>query len=73
MEVLTDRSGLAEFRPKIERGERLSFDDGVALYATKDIDALGELADFANRRVHGLRVGYNVNRHINYSNLCKLS
>jgi aminodeoxyfutalosine synthase len=73
LQVLTDRSGLAAIRPKVERGERLTYDDGLALYATKDIAALGELADFANRRVNGLRVGYNVNRHINYSNICKLS
>ncbi len=73
LEVLTDRSGLAAIRRKVERGERLTFDDGVALYATKDVAALGELADFANRRRNGLRVGYNVNRHINYSNICKLS
>ena len=73
LEVLTDASGLREVRGKVERGERLTADDGMALYATKDLAALGDLADFANRRVNGLRVGYNVNRHINYSNVCKLS
>ncbi len=73
IEVITDRSGLREIRQKVEREERLSFEDGLALYATPEIAALGELADFANRRRNGLRVGYNVNRHINYSNLCKLS
>ena len=73
IQLLTDRSGLTEIRHKVERGERLTESDGNALYATKEIAALGELADFANRRVNGLRVGYNVNRHINYSNLCKLS
>ncbi len=73
IEVLSDKSGLREIRRKVEREERLTFDDGVALYATPEIAGLMELADFANRRVNGLRVGYNVNRHINYSNICMLS
>lgn len=73
LEVLTDASGLRAIRGKVERGERLTAADGMALYATRDLAALGDLADFANRRMNGLRVGYNVNRHINYSNLCKLS
>lgn len=73
LEVLTDRSGLLEIGRKVERGERLTSDDGLALYRTKEVAALSELADFANRRRNGLRVGYNVNRHINYSNVCKLS
>ncbi len=72
-EILIDKSGLLEIRRRVEREERLTAEDGLALYATHDIAALGELADFANRRMNGLRVGYNVNRHINYSNLCKLS
>lgn len=73
LEVLTDRSGLLDISRKVERAERLTFDDGMKLYATQEVAALGELADFANRRRNGLRVGYNVNRHINYSNVCKLS
>jgi aminodeoxyfutalosine synthase len=72
-EVLTDRSGLLEISHKVERGERLTAEDGLALYRTHEVAALSELADFANRRVNGLRVGYNVNRHINYSNICTLS
>lgn len=73
LEVLTNKSGLRDIRAKVERGERLTFEDGLELYRTKEIAGLGELADFANQRLNGLRVGYNVNRHINYSNLCKLS
>lgn len=71
--ILDDKSGLTAVRRKVEAGERLSFDDGMALYSTGNLAALGELADHVNRSRNGLRVGYNVNRHINYSNLCKLS
>ncbi|MCE9638169.1 MAG: aminofutalosine synthase MqnE [Planctomycetes bacterium] len=73
LEVLTDKSGLLEISRKVERGERLTADDGMALYKTPNVAALSQLADFANQRLNGLRVGYNVNRHINYSNVCKLS
>lgn len=73
VEILTDKSGLREVRRKVEGGLRLDADDGLALYRTTDVAALGELADQANRARNGLRVGYNVNRHINYSNLCTLA
>lgn len=73
MQVLTDKSGLLEIRRKVERGERLTREDGLELYRTPDVAALGQLADEFNRSINGLRVGYNVNRHINYSNLCTLS
>ena len=73
IEVLSDKSGLRAIRGKVEREERLTREDGHALYATGEVAGLMEIADFANRRRNGLRVGYNVNRHINYSNLCTLS
>ena len=38
---------------KVEAGERLSFADGLALFATDDLPALGKLADSVRRRKHG--------------------
>lgn len=72
-EILTDRSGLAALRRKVERGERLDRDDGLLLYAHPDLTAIGALANEAAEARHGRDVGYNVNRHINYSNICRLS
>ncbi|MHC4924601.1 MAG: aminofutalosine synthase MqnE [Planctomycetota bacterium] len=72
-EVLTDRSGLKAIREKVERGERLTREDGITLYEHPDLSAVGALANEVASERHGLDVGYNVNRHINYSNLCKLS
>ncbi len=63
-------------RPIIEHvraGRRLSIDDGLLLYETPDIWTLCELADFVRRRMHGDVAYYNVNRHLNYSNVCALS
>jgi aminodeoxyfutalosine synthase len=51
----------------------LSHEDGLALYATRDLHALGRLAHHLRTRLHGDRVYYNRNRHINYTNVCALS
>ncbi|MGB8507386.1 MAG: aminofutalosine synthase MqnE [Pyrinomonadaceae bacterium] len=61
---------LNDIAPKVERGERLSFDEGVALYETDDLPALARLADTVRRRMHGRTTYYNVNRHFNYTNVC---
>src|SRR5438876_5754754 len=58
---------------RVHEGRRLSFDDGVLLYETRDIWTLCSLADFVRRRLHGDIAYYNVNRHLNYSNVCALS
>ena len=55
---------------RVQRGERLSFEDGLALYATDDLAALGRLADTARRRMHGRTTYFNVNRHFNPTNVC---
>ncbi len=57
---------------KVLAGERLSFDDGLALYRTRDVFTLGELANLVRERLHGRRAYYNINRHINYTNYCVL-
>lgn len=56
---------------KVLAGERLSREDGVALYASRDLAGIGQLADFARRRVNGDRVYFMVNRHINPTNICR--
>lgn len=66
-------TNLESIKAKVHAGERLSYDDGVALLKSRDIWALGELADHVRRAKHGDATYYNVNRHMNYSNLCVLS
>ncbi|HEX8139671.1 MAG TPA: aminofutalosine synthase MqnE [Pyrinomonadaceae bacterium] len=51
-------------------GERLSFEDGLALYATDDLAALSKLADLVRRRMHSRTTYFNVNRHFNPTNVC---
>ena len=57
-------------RAKIESGARISDAEALALFESGDLLAIGELAAQANRRRNGERVYFNVNRHINYTNLC---
>src|SRR6185295_777957 len=61
---------LNEIATRVNAGERLSFNDGVALYATDDLPALGKLADIVRRRRHGRTTYFNVNRHLNPTNIC---
>ncbi|HEX9190608.1 MAG TPA: hypothetical protein VF847_00825, partial [Candidatus Deferrimicrobiaceae bacterium] len=63
-------AGLRHIRDKVEAGERLSDADALDLYGTRDILAVGEMAQMANRRVNGDRVYFIVNRHINPTNIC---
>jgi len=48
----------------------LSFDDGVALYRSPDILAVGWLANAVREKLHGNIAYFNVNRHINPTNVC---
>jgi aminodeoxyfutalosine synthase len=61
---------LFEISEKIEAGERLSYRDGLAMYRTDDLNALGKLADYVRRERHGRATYFNVNRHFNPTNVC---
>lgn len=64
---------LEAIRGKVERGERLSLADGSVLFSTSDLWSVLEMADLVRRRLHGNAAYYNINRHLNYSNVCALS
>ena len=55
---------------KVLAGERLDFADGVALYKSNDLLAIGFLAHYVREKLHGKRTYFNVNRHINPTNVC---
>jgi aminodeoxyfutalosine synthase len=61
---------LNKIAARVEAGERLTFEDGVALYRTDDLPALGKLADNVRRQKHGRTTYFNVNRHLNPTNVC---
>jgi aminodeoxyfutalosine synthase len=62
---------LDEIRKKVEAGERLSAADGEFLFSPEvDLHAVGELADMVRRRKNGNAAYYNLNLHINPTNVC---
>jgi aminodeoxyfutalosine synthase len=69
----TSDPALLPVAEKIAAGQRLSAADGLALYHSRDIHAIGRLANFVREKLHGNRTYYNRNRHINYTNVCALS
>ena len=70
---VTSDPQLRSIAAKVEAGKRLSFDDGVALYRTGDILAVGWMANSVRERMHGDIAYFNVNRHINPTNVCVAS
>jgi aminodeoxyfutalosine synthase len=67
------RSELRDLYDKVAAGERISEADALRLFETKDLNALGAIADLARQKKVGNRASYIVNRYINYSNYCILS
>ncbi len=61
---------LVAIRDKVEAGQRLSFEDGLALEASNDLFALGSMANLVRERYNGNFAYFNVNTHINPTNVC---
>ncbi|MEZ6142143.1 MAG: aminofutalosine synthase MqnE [Zavarzinella sp.] len=57
-------------RDKVLAAERLTFDEGVWLDENADLHYLGELANVVRERKNGNRTYYNVNEHLNPTNVC---
>ena len=64
------RGNLAPIAEKVLAGQRLSLEDGLELYRADDLHAVGELANWVREAKNGDVAYFNVNQHINYTNLC---
>lgn len=73
-EVRVRPSDPALFRifDKVMAGERLVREDGIRLFESHDLLAIGAMADFVNRRKNGDRVLFAANQHLNPTNVCVL-
>jgi len=69
--LISDPS-LRPLAEKVERGERLTQADGVTLFNSGDLLAIGHMADAVNRAKNGDRVTFAANQHINPTNVCIL-
>src|SRR3989454_4568735 len=73
MNFFVQHSDLRDLYDKVAAGERISDADALRLFETKDLNALGAIADFVRQKKVGNRASYIINRYINYSNYCILS
>ena len=73
MPIAIEDQRLEPILEKVNAGARLGGDDGLALYRTPDLLALGYLANLVRERKHGNVTYFNVNRHINPTDVCVAS
>src|SRR5437660_9975257 len=66
----TDEARLRPIHEKVVAGTRLDAADALALYRTGDVLAVGWMANLVRERMHGNKAYFNVNRHINPTNVC---
>src|SRR5262245_7163957 len=70
LEKLAHAAGLAGIHDKVMRGERLSFDDGVTLYRSRELMTVGALANVVRERKNGDAAYFVRNMHLNPTNVC---
>ncbi len=73
MHFFVQRSELRDIYDKVAAGQRISEAEALRLFESKDINAVGAIADLARQKKVGNGASYIVNRYINYSNYCILS
>jgi len=61
---------LSDIAEKVANQERLSFEDGMTLFESNDLIGIGGLANQVRERINGDLTYFNVNRHMNYTNVC---
>src|ERR1051325_5852943 len=66
-------SDLRDLYDKVVAQERVSEEDALRLFESKDLNAVGAIADFVRQRKCGDQASYILNRYLNYSNYCILS
>jgi aminodeoxyfutalosine synthase len=70
VEELAGVAGLADIHDKVVSGERLTFDDGVRLFDSRELMAVGALANLVRERRHGDDAYFARNMHLNPTNIC---
>ncbi len=72
-DLVLDDIQLRPVAEKVMAGERLGFEDAVTLFRSNDLLAIGYLANSVRQKLYGKLTYFNVNRHINPTNVCVAS
>ena len=67
-----ESSQLSDIADKVYAGVRLTQEDGVRLYESNELLVIGRLGNFVREKLHGKNAYFNVNRHIEPTNVCIL-
>ncbi|GDY00754.1 aminodeoxyfutalosine synthase [Planctomycetota bacterium] len=67
---LIQQAGLGDIDQRIANGTRLSLEDGIRLYETPHLAAVGLMAHRVRTSRHGRKTYFNINQHVNYTNIC---
>jgi aminodeoxyfutalosine synthase len=70
MDSIVKNAGLGDILEKVHDGERLSVADGIRLFESPNLLAVGYLANIVRGRKNGNKAYFIYNQHINYSNIC---
>lgn len=71
-ETYLQKTELSDIADKVFAGKRLSREDGIRLYESNELLTIGYLANFIREKLHGRKAFFNVNRHIEPTNVCVL-
>lgn len=70
VEAIARPAGLGDIAARVFTNTRLTEADAVLLYQHPNLNAIGALANWKREQIHGDRAYFNVNQHINYTNIC---
>ena len=70
LDLLIEKSELSSIADKVEAGERLTYEDGLALFQSRDLNAIGSMANFVREKKNGSKTYFVINLHIDYTNIC---
>ncbi|NLN78810.1 MAG: aminofutalosine synthase MqnE [Armatimonadetes bacterium] len=71
IDLMIEKSDVGDILRRALDGERLGVEDGVRLFESNDVAAIGAVANQIRTRINGDRAYYVINRHINYTDICQ--
>jgi len=69
--IPTEHTRMQQIREKVQHGQRLTLEDGVFLYESDDLLAIGQMANEVNMRKNGKKVYFIENMSLYFTNVCE--